>query len=154
MSGSQRSRTDINLTLPLYGAGVVAVMPHDYPMILVDALYGEHAGWWRFGLEVTAQTYFVLRGCLSREGVIEHVAQCAAARAGYLTLLNRQPVRPGFLVSLDKVQLPMVPRVGVSLETQLRIVLDFEGYQVAEAVTRAAGDTVFAGRMKLYARPL
>lgn len=153
MLTSWMTRENVCPTLPLYGADVVAVMPHDYPMILVDSLYGERDGWWCFGLEVTEETFFVEHGRMSRNGVIEHVAQGAAARAGYLTLVRQQPLRPGFLVALDKVQLPMTPCVGAHLETRLRIILDFEGYQVAEAITEAGAEMVFSGRLKLYAKP-
>ena len=64
---------------------IVEYIPQRPPIVMADAFYGiGEDGCARSGLTVCEDNIFVEEGALSECGLIEHIAQSAALRAGYM----------------------------------------------------------------------
>ena len=67
---------------------IVEYIPQRPPIVMADAFYGiGEDGCARSGLTVCEDNIFVEEGALSECGLIEHIAQSAALRAGYMLSL-------------------------------------------------------------------
>ena len=64
---------------------IVEYIPQRPPIVMADAFYGiGEDGCARSGLTVCEDNIFVEEDALSECGLIEHIAQSAALRAGYM----------------------------------------------------------------------
>ena len=69
------------------GDELFRLIPQRPPMVMIDRFYGieENTSW--SGLTVTPDNLFCRDGVLQETGIIEHIAQSAAARVGYILSL-------------------------------------------------------------------
>lgn len=84
------------------GDELFRLIPQRPPMVMIDRFYGieENTSW--SGLTVTPDNLFCRDGVLQETGIIEHIAQSAAARVGYIYMLREEPVPLGFIGSVEK----------------------------------------------------
>ena len=67
------------------GEEILEYIPQRPPVVMVDTFYGiDERGCARSGLTVTADNLLVADGVLDECGIVEHIAQSAALRAGYM----------------------------------------------------------------------
>jgi predicted hotdog family 3-hydroxylacyl-ACP dehydratase len=75
--------------------------------------------------ELVTRTYFriqasnilVENGRFTEAGLVENIAQTAAARAGYISTRSNQPVKVGYIGSLKNLEIYHLPKVNDELET-------------------------------------
>ena len=72
-------------------------------------------------LQVKAENVLVYNGELSEAGLMENIAQTAAARAGYLALKENKPVTAGYIGSVKNFEVLDMPKVGDELFTEIKI---------------------------------
>ena len=63
---------------------ILGLIPQRAPIVMVDRFLGLEDGISTTCLEVRADNIFCNDGCLNECGVIEHIAQSAAARVGHI----------------------------------------------------------------------
>lgn len=136
----------------IIGKDVLALIPQRPPMAMVDAFLGiDGKGISRTGLTVREDNVFVRDGVFMAPGIIEHMAQSAAARAGYICIKEGRPVPVGFIASIERMTFSSsLPHEGDTLETSLEVVADIFNMSLVHAVCRNAEDLVAEGNMKIY----
>ena len=72
---------------------------------MVDSFFGFEENRSYSGLTVTTDNLFCEAGRLQEPGIIEHIAQSAAARIGFIYTRQGEKVPLGFIGSVDKLQL-------------------------------------------------
>lgn len=134
------------------GKDVLELIPQRPPMAMVDAFFGiDEAGLSWTGLTVGKDNLFVIGGVMIAPGVIEHMAQSAAARSGYLCMKEGRRVPLGFIASIEKMTFSScLPHEGDTLETSVEIVADIFSMSLVHAVCRNGEDIVAEGNMKIY----
>ena len=121
------------------------------PMVLVDRFEGIDAeGVSTTGYTVVPAGLFVAGGRMSECGIIEHMAQSAAARIGWCCRAKGRPVPVGFIGAVSRLELHDLPRTGVHLRTRLRIVQEIGPLSLAEVRTEADGRPLAEGNLKIY----
>ena len=114
------------------------LIPQRPPMVLVDRFEGIDAeGVSTTGYTVVPAGLFVAGGRMSECGIIEHMAQSAAARIGWCCRAEGRPVPVGFIGAVSRLELHDLPRTGVHLRTRLRIVQEIGPLSLAEVRTEA-----------------
>lgn len=127
------------------------LIPQRPPMVLVDRFEGIDAeGVSTTGYTVVPAGLFVAGGRMSECGIIEHMAQSAAARIGWCCRAERRPVPVGFIGAVSRLELHDLPRTGVHLRTRLRIVQEIGPLSLAEVRTEADGRPLAEGNLKIY----
>lgn len=71
--------------------------------------------------EIKEKGIFVKDGKLQEPGLIENIAQTAAAGAGYRFALHQESVPPGFIAAIKNLRIEALPLVGESLITKVEI---------------------------------
>lgn len=89
-------------------------------------------------------------GRLAEEGILEHIAQTAAAYVGYLRKQAGEEVNMGYIGDIKRcvVNHPM-PMAGDTLTTHLTIVSQVGNITMVSAETTVNGQTMMTCRMKL-----
>ena len=127
------------------------LIPQRPPMVLVDRFEGIDAeGVSTTGYTVVPAGLFVAGGRMSECGIIEHMAQSAAARIGWCCRAEGRPVPVGFIGAVSRLELHDLPRTGAHLRTRLHIVQEIGPLSLAEVRTAADGRPLAEGNLKIY----
>lgn len=126
------------------------LIPQRAPIVMVDRLTSIEEGVSYTELEVRADNLFVERGVLSECGLIEHIAQSAAARIGYLFRMRDEAVPIGYIGSVNQFALGRLPRVGERLTTSIRVLQEVYQVSLVEAEVRSGDEVVASSRMKIF----
>lgn len=139
-----QAKTDI------HGDMILELIPQRPPMVMVDSFYGIEDEVSRSALTVTADNAFCIGGSLAEPGILEHMAQSAAARIGYIYRDRGKDVPLGFIASIEKMQFYGTVREGSVLETEVTVLQEIFGISLVRVETRSAGDLIAAGNMKIF----
>ncbi|MBQ1970167.1 MAG: hydroxymyristoyl-ACP dehydratase [Paludibacteraceae bacterium] len=105
----------------IQGDELLTLIPHRHPMVMIDSLVEASEDAVTSTLLIKDENIFVADGELSEVGIIEHVAQTAALRIGYICQQEGQPVRNGFIGSFKKFKLQRRAKSGELLKTDLKV---------------------------------
>lgn len=136
---------------PIYsGDAIWKLIPQREPMVMVDQFFGieEHDSF--SGLTVSEGNLFCRNGVLTEEGVIEHFAQSAAARIGFLFVQNKEAVPVGFIGAVSKFVVYSHPSVGSELWTVVSIIQEVGNITLAGAKSWVGDELVAEGELKIY----
>jgi predicted hotdog family 3-hydroxylacyl-ACP dehydratase len=100
---------------------ILSLIPQQPPFVMIDRL--EHSD------ETTTRTNFLVReenvltinGVFSEAGLLENIAQSAAARAGYIARLENKPVRIGYIGAVKNFEVYSLPKTHDELVTEIKI---------------------------------
>lgn len=134
----------------LQDEGILNLIPQRPPIVMVDSFCGIEDNCSYSGLTVTLGNIFCREGKLQEAGIIEHIAQSAAARIGYIYLQKEEAVPLGFIGSVDKLTIHRLPEVGEVLSTEITVIQEvFDITLIAAQVSTEEG-RVAECRMKIY----
>lgn len=99
------------------------LIPQREPIMMVDTFYGidTNTNISKSSLTIQKDNIFVKEDIFREEGLLEHAAQSAAARMGYLCLSNNQPISLGFIGSINKVEIFSLPHINEQIYTTIEI---------------------------------
>ena len=130
---------------------ILDCIPQRTPIVMVDTFYGiDERGCARSGLTVTADNLFVADGVLDECGIVEHIAQSAALRAGYMDRSRGEKVRLGYIGAVNDLKVHALPPVGSRLVTTIAVEQAVMNVTLLSARTECGGKPVAECRMKIY----
>lgn len=132
------------------GEEIFKLIPQRPPMVMVDCFCGMEKDISYSGLTVSAGNLFCRDGALQETGMIEHIAQSAAARIGYIYKLRQEPVPLGFIGSVEKMKINRLPSVGAELQTSITIVQEVFDITLITAQVKENDELLAECRMKIY----
>jgi predicted hotdog family 3-hydroxylacyl-ACP dehydratase len=103
------------------GQNILSFIPQRAPFVMVDEiLYSD---------ETTTQSAFVIKagnifaedGELKEPGMVENIAQTAAARAGYRALQLGKPVQVGYIGAIKNLVINGYPKINETINTEIEI---------------------------------
>ena len=98
---------------------ILDLIPQRAPIVMVDRFLGIEDGISRTELYVREDNIFVKDSHLTECGLIEHIAQSAAARVGYVFRSEGQEVPVGYIGSVNKFSIDMLPAIGNVISTEV-----------------------------------
>ena len=100
---------------------ILACIPQRLPFVMIDTLLYADENIVQTGFTVTDENVLVTNGILSEAGLLENIAQTAAARAGYMALQENKPVELGYICSVKNFEIFHLPEINAELVTEVRI---------------------------------
>jgi predicted hotdog family 3-hydroxylacyl-ACP dehydratase len=130
--------------------GVLEILPHRPPMVLVEELLDvdEEGGTVRCRCRLPVDSPLVHEGEVPRMLLIEMLAQSAACLKGYVELMRGLPIRPAYLVRIDDLELVRAPRPGEAVEVEARERRGLGDYFVYAAHAVVKGQDVARGTLR------
>ena len=133
------------------GEEILEYIPQRPPVVMVDTFYGiDERGCARSGLTVTADNLFVADGVLDECGIVEHIAQSAALRAGYMNRTMGRRVQLGYIGAVNDLKVHFLPPVSSRLVSQNMVEQAVMNVTLLSARTECGGKPVAECRMKIY----
>jgi len=130
---------------------IAELIPQRAPIVMVDEFLGmegdnvSHAQ-----LTVRAENIFVDNGVMDECGMIEHIAQSAAARVGYICREAGKEVPLGYIGSVNDFHLLTHPKVNDTIVTRIEIIQEVFNISLIEAHCCVNDSCIATCRMKIY----
>lgn len=132
------------------GEDIFNLIPQRPPIVMIDSFFGIEENRSFSGLTITADNIFCEAGKLQETGLIEHIAQSAAARIGFIYTQKGEEVPLGFIGSVDKLKVYSLPDVGMKLFTEITIVQEVFDITLISAQVKAGEELIAECRMKIF----
>jgi predicted hotdog family 3-hydroxylacyl-ACP dehydratase len=100
---------------------ILSLIPQRPPFVMVDELLYCDESTTRTGFKVTDDNVLVVDGEFTEAGLMENIAQTAAARAGHMAELESKPVAVGYIGAVKNFEIFNLPKVNDELLTEIKI---------------------------------
>lgn len=97
------------------------LIPQRPPFVMIDKLLEVTQTATTTGFTIQADNLFVQDGIFKEPGLVENIAQTAAARAGYVSKTENKPVLVGYIGAVNNLQIFSLPKTGDELITEITI---------------------------------
>lgn len=126
---------------------ITDLIPQRDPILMVDdaEAAGEQSA--RTTLTVRTTNWFASDGILLEAGLVEHIAQSAAAMVG---LSVEGDPHEGYIGDVKDFTVSRLPRVGETIETLISTVMTMENITLIEAVSKVGEEPVAKARLKVF----
>ena len=129
---------------------ILKLIPQREPIVMVDKfgdLYAEGAS---SALTIHKNNIFLKNGYLREPGLIEHVAQSAAAFAGYEAFQHNLPPKLGYIGEIKRCRIYKLPTIGQELNTDLTILAKVGNITLLSAQVKVDGQQIMECQMKIF----
>jgi predicted hotdog family 3-hydroxylacyl-ACP dehydratase len=133
--------------IPLSAAEFI---PQREPFILVDRLLNVDEKTCLTSFRITEDNLFVKEGYYSTPGMVESMAQTAAAGTGYLSKKANRPVPIGYIGAVQKLEVSEWPPVKANIEMEVRLITNILQVSLVSAVVRYNGNIMASCEMKIF----
>src|SRR5690349_15285664 len=98
---------------------ILSLIPQRPPFVMVGALIHYDEKVTRTSFTIREDNILVENGRFTEPGLVENIAQTAAARAGYISISENMPVQVGYIGSVKDLKIYDLPIVNDELETEI-----------------------------------
>lgn len=129
---------------------ILDLIPQRTPIVMVDEFLGIDNNVSRTRFTVYNDNIFVSNGEFSECGLIEHIAQSAAARVGYIFKSKNLPIPIGYIGSINNFVIYQNPKVGEAINTTIEIIQEVFNITLIQAYCHIDGKEIASCRMKIF----
>ena len=129
---------------------IESLIPQRQPFVMIDELSYSDGNLTRTRLQVNAANIFVENGLLTEPGLLENIAQTAAAKAGYEAKKENAPVRVGYIGAVKNFEVFHLPAVNDIIETEIIIGNQVFDVSVIKGTIKCNGRVVAKCEMKIF----
>ncbi|MBR2618052.1 MAG: hydroxymyristoyl-ACP dehydratase [Paludibacteraceae bacterium] len=137
-------------TVLFEGEQLYQLIPQREPIVMVSHVYQVTDTDIESGLLVKQDNMFCANGCLTEPGLIEHIAQSAAAFAGYPFFVAGKQAPLGYIGEIKKLRIHALPAVGSQLRTRIHLVSEVMGISLITAETTVNDTPIVTCQMKIF----
>jgi 3-hydroxyacyl-[acyl-carrier-protein] dehydratase len=102
-------------------ASVKNYIPQREPFIMISRLCSVSENTASSVLDITDENLFIKDGFFQEAGIIENIAQTAAAMTGYHALTTNNEVKKGYIGAIKNLKINKLPEVNSQIETTITI---------------------------------
>ena len=128
---------------------ITTLLPQGPPFILVDKMLFSDEKVSRTSFRITAESPLVDQGRFTEGGLLENIAQTAAAGSGYHTLQTGGTIATGFIVSVSNFIITALPQEGDELLTETTVQLRIPDIIVISGVVNCKEQVIATCEMKI-----
>jgi predicted hotdog family 3-hydroxylacyl-ACP dehydratase len=103
------------------GIDILSLIPQKPPFVMVDELLFSDDNITKTCFTVTPDNVLVINGEFSEAGLMENMAQTAAAGSGNMARIENRPVANGYIGQVKNFEIFSLPKVGDVLVTEVKI---------------------------------
>ena len=129
-------------------------LPQRSPIVMVDELVEASESHAVSNFLITGNNIFVTDKVLSEAGLIENVAQTAALQSGYWCHQLGVSVRPGYIAAIKNLKIDLMPAIGSSIVTEIRITNLVLDAIIIQASIRQDDSVICTCEMRVFIKPL
>lgn len=125
------------------GEKLIELLPQRPPMVLVHELVSCDAAQTTSRFRVTPECVLCADGFMTEAGLLENIAQTAAAGSGYAYQQRGQPTPVGYIAAIKDLTIWQLPAAETELTTQICVENQVMEFSIVRGQVRA-GEVIFA----------
>ncbi len=129
---------------------ILDLIPQRAPIVMVDEFLGMQDNVSKTRFVVRNDNIFVNDGIFSECGLIEHIAQSAAARVGHVFKSNNKPIPIGYIGSVNNFEIKDFPKVGDVISTDIEIIQEVFNITLIQAHCYINDVEIASCKMKIF----
>lgn len=126
------------------------LIPQRPPMVMIDTVYESDDKAICTALTVKEDNIFVCGTHFEEAGLIEHIAQTAAALAGYETAAHGLPPELGYIGEVKNFECRRLPSIGETICTRMEVIAKMADVTLVQAEASLNGTAVATCQMKIF----
>jgi 3-hydroxymyristoyl/3-hydroxydecanoyl-(acyl carrier protein) dehydratase len=104
-----------------YDPEIFSLIPQRPPFVMIDRFLGLDEKSGSSAFKITEGNIFVENGAFTEPGLIENIAQTAAARIGYICKTEKKPVLIGYIGAVQNLEIFALPKINDEIKTEIAI---------------------------------
>lgn len=133
---------------------IQSLIPQKPPFVMVDKLLGVTETATTTGFTIQADNIFVQDGVFKEPGLVENIAQTAAASAGYIAHTENKPVLVGYIGAVNNLQVFALPKTGDELITEITTENQIFDVTLISGKITCNGQLIAQCKMKIFINQL
>jgi len=129
---------------------IINYIPQRDPFIVVHDILRATDEFTETQFEVLPESIFVTNGLFHEPGLLENIAQTAAAQMGYICKKKGSPVPLGYIASIKNLIVHSLPPVGAMLTTSIQVTNHVLNVILLEGIVRLEGAIVCQCEMRIF----
>lgn len=130
------------------------LIPQRPPFVMVDKVLWFSETGFSTGFRIKAGTVFTEAGLFTEPGLLENIAQTAAARAGYVSKAENKPVLVGYIGAVNNLEIFSLPKTGDELITEITIENQIFDVTLISGKITCNNETIVQCKMKIFINQL
>lgn len=126
------------------------LIPQRPPFVMVDKVLSFSETGFSTGFNIKADNIFTENGLFCEPGLVENIAQTAAARAGYVSKAESQPVQVGYIGAVNNLEVYALPKTGDELITEITIENQIFDVTLISGKITCNNETIAQCKMKIF----
>jgi predicted hotdog family 3-hydroxylacyl-ACP dehydratase len=131
-------------------AHILPLIPQRPPFVMIDELLHWDQKSARSCLLVSRDNILVEHGRLSEAGLLENIAQTAAAGIGARSLMEDQPAPVGYIGAIQNLEIFELPAINEEIKTEISIKNQIFNVTVIEGTVRNQDKVLARCDMKIF----
>ena len=128
------------------------LIPQRPPVVMIDKLLYSGNNKTISGLTIEPGNLFFENGHLSESGLVENIAQTAAAGVGYICRIENRKVPVGFIASIKDLKIHQLPPVGSEITTEAEITNTVMGVSILLGVVKLKNQVIAECEMRIFVK--
>jgi 3-hydroxyacyl-[acyl-carrier-protein] dehydratase len=129
---------------------ILPFIPQRPPFVMIDKLVSVDEGNTTTEFTVREGHLFVEDGVFTEPGLIENMAQTAAAGTGYSARQANKPAPVGFIGALKGLKVTGLPKLGETITTTISFVHQVMNAHIVQGVVRVGDREIASCELKIF----
>jgi 3-hydroxyacyl-[acyl-carrier-protein] dehydratase len=125
-------------------------IPQAPPFVMIDELCSASEAETRTQFTIREGHLFVQDNLFTEPGLIENMAQTAAAGTGYKATLTGQPAPVGFIGAIKNLEINYLPKVGETIISCVKMVHQVMNAHIVEGTITCEGKVIASAEFKIF----
>jgi predicted hotdog family 3-hydroxylacyl-ACP dehydratase len=132
---------------------IINYIPQRAPFVMVDDLIEATVQGATTQFEILSENVLVQDDMFSEAGLVENIAQTAAAQAGYHAHTHNQPAPMGFIANIKDLKVYQLPKAGSLLTTSVKVVNQVFDMTLCLGEVRSKDEIICQCEIRVFVKP-
>ncbi len=132
---------------------ITEYLPQRQPVVMIDSLLEADEKRTVSSLKILSDNIFCNNGFFSESGLVENIAQTAAAGVGYICKKEGRTVPVGFIASIRDLNVARLPEQQSVLITETVNVDEIMGVSIVRGTVKCGEEVIAGCEMRIFVKP-
>ncbi|HTM65350.1 MAG TPA: hypothetical protein VL093_03460 [Flavipsychrobacter sp.] len=129
---------------------VFPYIPQRPPFVMIDKVVSADESASVTSFTIPADNIFVEEGFFTEPGLIENMAQTAAAGTGYKAFQEQKPAPVGFIGALKGLQIKELPQAGETITTKISFLHQIMNAHIVQGTVMSGEKELASCELKIF----
>lgn len=129
---------------------ILSLIPQRPPFVMIDRLLKSDQGLTVTSFRVSEQNVMVFNGEFSEAGLMENIAQTAAAGAGFESRALNKTVAVGYIGAVKNLIINYLPKINDELFTEITVIDEVLDMTIVSGIIRCNNQIIAECEMNIF----